>query len=206
MRVVLYAAHSFLGNSLKKLKGILDNVTESAIVDVKLARKNYVSSFIQAPMTEPNTGPFPQYNIIFEDVPVEALMLSGHSRKYKSRIRNQLVELLNSSTKQLARSQSLFQNPRTESQSSLMNQAKAAVSFLQDYEQFVEENSAPFQEIFIKAESLAPTGGDAPVIPPVKPRILDVNRTAELLELKALQVEEKVMLKSLQSIASKILR
>lgn len=180
-----------------------------AINDLKLGRKGFVISFMEAPFSEPNIGPFPQYNIIFEDEPVEELLIrsSGNARKYKSPTRDRLVSLLNHSVSQLVRSQSLFLNPRTESRKSLLNKVKAAgASFLQDYEQFVESNVAPFQEIFIKAESVAPRGGDAPVVPPSKPRILDVNRTAEMLELKALWVEEKSLLKQLQKIAKKVVR
>ncbi len=187
----------------------MDNLTEVAINDLKLGRKGFVSSLLEAPFSEPNIGPFPQYNIIFEDEPVEELITGnrGNGRKYRSQTRERLIGLLENSTTQLIRSQSLFLNPRTESRKSLMNKVKAAgASFLQDYEQFVESNVVPYQEVFIKTESVAPTGGDAPVVPAMKPRILDVNRTAEMMELKALGAEEKLLLKQVQRIAKKLVR
>jgi hypothetical protein len=193
---------------ISRVSRLLDNATTIAIDMAKLGRTGLFSSLLQAPMGEPNIGPFPQYNIIFEDEPIDELLSStgGMNRKYQSAHRKHLVDLLNRSVKQLARTQAILLNPRSQTEKSVLNQARAATSFLQDYEQFVEHNVAPYQQIFIKEEAATPVGGDAPIISLAKPRILDVNRTAEILELKALEAEEKRILKVLRKIAISLVK
>ncbi len=191
-----------------KISVTLSKVTQHVIDKVILGRMGIVSSLVQMPLTEPNTGPFPQFNINFEDEPMEAVMaeMSKPKRKYKSWIRDDLVSLLTNSTQDLVRLQQYVKNPRTVASKSTLNKLKAAASFLQDYEQFVQVNQAPFQEISVHAESITPPGGDAPIVPRMAPILLDVNRTMNMMELKLLKEEEKQLLKRLKKIAKKLSR
>jgi hypothetical protein len=188
---------------ITKVCGRLNNATQRAYDLVKLGRTGLFPSFLEAPMIEPNIGPFPQYNIIFEDEPMEDLIATLHRtpRTYKSSLREKLVKELDRANKALIETRSVLVNPRTQAGKSTLNKLRAGMSLLQDYEQFVEDNNTPFQEIFIKAASDTPVGGDVDLLSLGNPKVLDINRTAELLILQTLEVQEALMLNELQKIA-----
>ena len=175
---------------------------------LKLARLGLVSAYLEGVFSEPNTGPFPQYNVLFEDEPIEVLasQIAKPARKYQSNAHNVLAGLLRNSTQELIELEHLLQNPRTLAAKSVINKLLGRTSFLQDYEQFVPENDAPYQEIVIHEQSRPVEGGDAPVTSRTPPKYLDVNRTSDMIELNLLAAEEKRMLKQLEKLAKSLPR
>jgi hypothetical protein len=199
-----------LENEIERLVGLVVNKT-------KLKRAGYIPSFLQTKGfsvgNEPNMGPYPQYNFIFEDEPFEDVVdhLSKPRRHYKSNIRDELVRMLGKSTHDLTHIQTVMLNPRTlQTETPLYKQSRkkyrpdSPQSLLQDHEQFIEDNPSPYQEITVHAESLAPEGGNAPVMPRPPYNFLHLNRTAETMELTLLSTEENSLLKQLEDIAKRI--
>lgn len=184
--------------SLKNLESQILGLERMVVNKVKLGRKAVFSSFGEL-FTEPNIGPFPQFNIQIEDVPIdEQLRSTPVERLYKSPTRSALVQMLKKSTNDLIRLQTIVENPRTKKQSS-PKWSKMFSSFFQDHEQYIEENPPPFQQIVIHPESVVPDGGNAPLTPGFLSRtqILNLNATLDDLELKALMTQELVMIKAL---------
>jgi hypothetical protein len=181
---------------------------ESAIDRSKLVRRGYIpSSFLTFGRSgsEPNYGPFPQYNIIFEDEPIDDYFDSISRQKrprYRSRISKDLDEILKKTGQLYERlrtavSGPLVSNPmKSKSTSSFANNSLVS-SFYEDHEQFIERNTLPFQEITIHAESAVPAGGDAPAMPKAAMRLLDLNRTVDRMTDKLLEAEEQALLKQL---------
>jgi hypothetical protein len=196
-----------LVKSLFDQSNSLQNVTRRVEDKLKLGRLGLVSSYLEGLFSEPNTGPFPQYNVLFEDEPIDefASQAAKTTRKYQSAAHDHLARLLRNSTKELIKLEKWLYNPRTLAAKSIISKASAS-SFLQDYEQFVPENTAPYQEIVIHEQSRPVDGGDAPVTPRSSPRYLDVNRTSDLIELKLLAAEEIRMLKQLERLAGSLPR
>jgi hypothetical protein len=112
------------------------------------------------------------------------------------------VRLLENSTNELVRLQTVVQNPRSKKNSS-PKWALVKGSFFQDHEQYIEDNPPPFQEIIIHPESVVPDGGNAPLTPATlsKTQILNLNATADNLELTALMAQEVAMMKTLSAIS-----
>jgi hypothetical protein len=189
-------------NYLKKLDASLQDLQQTVINRVKLSRPGVFSSFGET-FREPNFGPFPQYNIEIEDVPIEEQLRSlPPERRYESSTRSTLVRLLENSTNELVRLQTVVQNPRSKKNSS-PKWALVKGSFFQDHEQYIEDNPPPFQEIIIHPESVVPDGGNAPLTPATlsKTQILNLNATADNLELTALMAQEVAMMKTLSAIS-----
>ena len=187
----------------KRIKRLADK----AVAVMKLGRMRLVPSFLQkALIVEPNIGPFPQYNIIVEDESMDDYVTSVSSqtkRKYHSSARRKLVELLQNSTNDLVRIQTLLLNPRTQKAASLIWK-KIGSSFMQDHEQFVEDNAAPYQEIIVHPESRVPRGGDAPISASGAIKLLDLDRTAEMMQLRLLLPDETKLLTSVEGLAKEL--
>jgi hypothetical protein len=168
---------------------------------VKLGRPNVFTSFAQT-FSEPNIGPFPQFNIEIEDVPIDQEMpSSAPTRRYRSLLKSALVKLLESSTNDLIRLQTVVDNPRSR-KATHVRWAPVISSLFQDHEQYIEENPPPFQQIIIHPESFVPEGGNAPLTPSALSRtqILNLNATVDSLQLNALMVQEVAMMKALAAL------
>ena len=183
-------------------------LSKFVIDKIKLQRFPRISSLLQGVSLtgqEPNIGPFPQYNIIVEDEPIEDVIdrLSKHKRHYKSGIRDELVAMLNNATADLIRITAHIENPRRKQMSSASGRLATAQSLLQAHEQFVENNPAPYQVITVHPESLTPEGGDAPVMPQLKSpfKILNLNNTMDTMTLEILDKAEDAMLETLRRYA-----
>lgn len=201
---------------MANLKGLnlgFGKLSKFVIDKIKLQRFPRISSFLQGVSLtgqEPNIGPFPQYNIIVEDEPIEDVIdrLSKHKRHYKSGIRDELVVMLNNATADLIRITAHIDNPRRKQMSSASGRVSGALgataeSLLQAHEQFVENNPAPYQVITVHPESLTPEGGDAPVMPQLQSpfKILDLNNTMDTMTLEILDKAEDAMLEILRRYA-----
>ena len=205
-----------------------NTLAESLIADVKLERVGFTkdSSFFELP-TEPNFGPFPQYNIIVEDSPMENLgdiIGPKDRRKYKSNLEVVLTNLLAEANHEYTRLQTVVMNPRRlfdtdipgrEAINTLrtkMNPFSLAQqsdyptipgknAIFQDHEQFIEENILPFQEITVHPESAVPEGSQA--YDSKSPmNLLDINGTADYFEMGLLLVDETIQEKRLSFCAS----
>ena len=179
-------------------------IVEAAISRTKLVRSGFIpSSFVSFGMTgsEPNYGPFPQYNIMFEDQPIEdfyGALVRQRIPNYKSSITGDLENIL-------ARTRGLYERLRTAVQGPVAaknSKAFSASSFYEDHEQFIENNPVPFQEITVHAESAVPAGGDAPAMARSAFKLLDLNRSIDDMTYKLLDTEEKLLIKQLKSISN----
>lgn len=148
-----------------------------------------------------------------EDEPIEDVVdhLNRKRRHYKSKIHDELVSSLEKATRDMERLKTVLHNPRSLQASSKsyellkkMVKKPSPESLLQDYEQFIEDNAPPFQEIHIHPESLPPEGGDAPVWPRTPYRFSNINSTSETIALALLTTEEKLLLTELEKIAKSI--
>ena len=178
----------------------------------KLSRRGFISSLGER-FSEPNIGPYPQYNIIVEDEPIEKFVAhaSHPKRRYKSGIRSELVRMLEKSKTDLVRLQTVLENPRSKQAgaplaglSKWKHALKSPGSLIQDHEQFIEDNESPYQEIHVHPESVVPEGGDAPIKKRPRLAFLNLNRTVEDMELKLLGTVEDALLKKLETIAVKL--
>lgn len=164
-----------------------------------------VSSFVDTGK-ESNYGPFPQYNIIMEDEPIEELVESmerpGRRHVQTGPLVAELKQILAKSKDNLSRLKMALEGPQIVGSRSMFGSS----SFYQEHSQFVEDNVIPFQEVTIHPESSAPPGGDAPVVAfgRTEFKILDLNRTKDQLTLKTMLAEEKRLLKRLQKVDSAI--
>ena len=179
-----------MGNLTRKC----GNLIESVIADTKLQRANLSSSFFEMPK-EPNYGPFPQYNVIVEDAPMqemEELIGKKPRRKYKSSLVSDLERLISEANHEYIRLETLLRNPREIFTNAIpgqeaLNSMRTKLnpfSLFQDHEQYIESNIVPFQEITIHPESAVPKDGFSST---EKWPLLDLNRTMDLVELGMLQ-------------------
>jgi hypothetical protein len=196
--------------ALRYLANRTQRIVNATIARAKLVRSGFIpSSFLSFDLTgsEPNYGPFPQYNILFEDQPIDDFyeaQTRQREPKFKSRISRDLDIMLSSTQQLYERLRTAIKGPITASRiaSQLSSFAKKSLvsSFYEDHEQFIENNPAPFQEITIHAESAIPAGGDAPAMPRWASPLLDLNRTADGMTYKLLEAEEQLLLKQLSPI------
>ena len=210
------STRSTLVQSIRDWDKQFDLLVTTVINKNKLKRNGWIPSFLQTKGsigTEPNIGPFPQFNFVIEDEPIEDVAdhLRRKRRHYKSRIHDELVSRLDKATQDLTRLETVLHNPRTLQAGSasykllkMMVNKPNPESLLQDYEQFVEANAPPYQEIHIHPESLAPEGGDAPILPRDPYRFMNLNSTTDTLALTLMSAEEKTLLTQLETIAKGI--
>lgn len=185
-------------------------LVESMINRAKLQRSKIipVSAFLDTG-SEPNLGPFPQYNIIIEDEPIEDV-IESMERPPRRHVKtaplvDTLQKTLSTSQENLRRLKAALEGPQIVGGTSSIF---GSSSFYQENSQFVEDNVVPFQEVTIHPESAVPPGGDAPVPTFARPafKVLDLNRTRDQLTMKAMLVEETRLLKKLQQVDAAIRR
>jgi hypothetical protein len=196
--------------ALRHLGNRTSKIVDAAIARAKLVRSGLIpSSFLAFDMigSEPNYGPFPQYNVLFEDQPIDDFYEAQRRQrepKYKSEISTDLDMMLSRTQELYERLRTALKGPMTSlsvSSQILLNAKQShASSFYEDHEQFIENNPSPFQEITIHAESAIPTGGDAPAMPRWAFKLLDLNRTADATTYTLLDAEERLLLKKLSPI------
>ena len=201
------AADRSLLNAMIHLANKIESLIEAAIARAKLVRRGFIpSSFLTFGMTgsEPNYGPFPQYNILFEDQPIDDFyesLVRQRTSKYKSMITGDLDAILSRTSRMYERLRTAVQGPLGSKPFAKTSSQSAASSFYEDHEQFIENNPVPFQEITIHAESAVPAGGDAPAMPRAAFKLLDLNRTIDDMTYKLLETEEQVLIKQLEAIS-----
>jgi hypothetical protein len=209
-----HAADEEILNALSRLMKRTGSLVQSVINRSKLIKRNLIpSSFLSGPPSlarEPNYGPFPQYNILFEDEPISDFYdskIRNTPSHYKSGTTSGLLQMLQKSKSLYERLRTAIQDPATaQKNKGFMSSAKDAMintmpsSFYEDHEQFIEKNIVPFQEITIHEESAVPEGGSAPVMPPDLSQLLDLNRTMDKMAFKLLETEERVLLKQVDKI------
>ncbi len=209
----LLSAHNRVLSYLRNMTTYSQELVEMMINRVKLIRSKVIpaSSFGQS-MSEPNLGPFPQYNIIMEDEPIEEVIdsMERPARRHVKTgpIVEELKKILATSKDNLMRLQNALQGPLTVGAASLTSRLFGGSSFYQDHSQFVEDNVVPFQEVTIHPESAAPRGGDAPVVAFGRKifQILDLNRTKDMMVSKGLLAEETRILQKLKQVDAIIRR
>ena len=198
-------------HSMRNMTTYFDQLVESMIKRVKLSREGIIPTSFASLNTEPNIGPFPQYNIIVEDQPIEDVIEKQEHvspRKFTSPIREELAQLLGKAKHDYNRVRTALENPRiSQATKSFATEIKDSIlkmqpsSFYEDHEQYIEKNTVPFQEITIHPESLVPEGGNAPVklFGRGSSPLLNLNRTSESITLTLLESAELVMLKILET-------
>lgn len=194
---------------MRNMTGYSQNLVELMINRLTLQRKSLLPTSFGQILSEPNIGPFPQYNIIMEDTPIEDLIssLERPPRRHvnTAHIRSELERMLVKSKDNYRRLTRALDSPSLRAKKSLMNLFS---SFYQQNSQYTEDNVVPFQEITIHPESATPRGGDAPVVFRGRPafQILDLNKTKDDITLKLMEAEELRMVKRLEKIDTVIRR